>query len=579
MPKNKSAHVFLVSGGARGITAQCVLRLAEQLPCNWILLGRSEIMAGEPDWAQGCEAETELKKRIMQDFIAQGKKPTPMDVNRVYRSLTSSREIRQTLQALRDLGSEVEYLSVDVTDAVALKAELNPMIEKFGPVTGIIHGAGNLADKLIEKKTPQDFDNVYGTKVKGLENLLSCVPVSQLKYLVLFSSVAGFYGNAGQADYALANEILNKTAHLVKQQNPDCHAIAINWGPWDSGMVTPVLKKAFEMHNILVLSVDEATQMLLHELSPQHQATTQVVIGSPLVEPVIELDGELKTHRIRRRLSLKDNPFLHDHMIAGNPVLPFTCAINWMSNTAEQLYPGYHCTVFEDIRVLKGLIFKSDDPEGYIEDFVVDLKETAKTPPDQVKVEIRIWQKTQEGKVRYHYSGQLCLQREFSSVPHYEDLNLTPDKAITTSGEDFYKNSPPDLFHGPIFRGVEEVINIDPRKITAKCVVRDIDLQQQGQFPVWNINPYISDVQTHAVWIWLQHFHQSGCLPAKLASLENFRPVPYNEPFYTSTEIKVKTETSLTVDIITHDYEGRIYSRILGAHATILPNTALQMAV
>ena len=108
---------------------------------------------------------------------------------------------------------------MDVTDVAALKAKIPQAAARIGAVTGIIHGAGNLADKLIEKKTSEDFEKVYTAKVQGLENLLNSIPVSQLQHLVLFSSVTGFYGNIGQSDYAIANEILNwHYAHHWKSQ-------------------------------------------------------------------------------------------------------------------------------------------------------------------------------------------------------------------------------------------------------------------------------------------------------------------------------------------------------------------------
>lgn len=160
----------------------------------------------------------------------QGEKPTPMKVQGFYQQIAGSREIKQTLSEIRATGSEVQYLSVDVTDTLDLHQKITDTVESMGKVTGIIHGAGNLADKLIEKKTEADFEKVYTAKVKGLENLLSCINSSDLEHLVLFSSVSGFYGNIGQSDYAIANEILNKSAYLVKQKYPSCHVVAINWG-------------------------------------------------------------------------------------------------------------------------------------------------------------------------------------------------------------------------------------------------------------------------------------------------------------------------------------------------------------
>lgn len=288
-----SSTVFVVSGGARGITAQCTIRLAQEYRCRWILLGRSPLIDPEPDWAIGFEQEADLKKQIMRSLAEQGEKPTPLAVQKLYKKISASREIQQTLRTLEEIGSQAEYLNVDITDITTLQPQLIAATERLGPVTGIIHGAGNLADKLIERKTPEDFETVYAAKVTGLENLLICIPPKQLDYLVLFSSVAGFYGNAGQTDYAIANEILNKSAHLIKQKYPDCHVVSINWGPWDSGMVTPELKKIFAERQIEVIPIEVGAQLLVEELQDCHRETVQVVMESPLMPFTFRKTAEL----------------------------------------------------------------------------------------------------------------------------------------------------------------------------------------------------------------------------------------------------------------------------------------------
>ena len=135
--------------------------------------------------------------------------------------------------------------------------------KKAGSISGVIHGAGNLADKLIENKTEKDYDLVVNPKVNGLRSIIHCVDAEKLDFLVLFSSVAGFFGNVGQTDYAIANEVLNKSAYILQRSLPNCFVISINWGPWDSGMVTPQLKKVFERHNIPLISAEQGIKKLL----------------------------------------------------------------------------------------------------------------------------------------------------------------------------------------------------------------------------------------------------------------------------------------------------------------------------
>ena len=564
-PPSSPRPTFIASGGARGITAQCVIRLARSLPSHWVLLGRSALMADEPVWAKDCRDEVELKQRILQNLATKGEKATPAAVNKICRSLTASREIASTLQTLRDMGCEATYLSADVTDSDALKAGLALIIDRFGPVTGIIHGAGNLADKLIEKKSEQDFERVYGPKVVGLRNLLNCVSTHQLKYLVLFSSVAGFYGNAGQTDYALANEILNKTALWIKQQYPTCHAVAIDSGPWESGMVTPALKAAFEARGVDILPIEDATQMLVNELNPAYAETAQVVIGSPIPSPLAVIEGGLKTHLLRRKLTLVANPFLQDHVIAGSPVLPFTCLMGWIARAAEQLYPGYHSFLCKNVRLLKGIVFD----QQVVEDYVLELKEIAKSK-SEIVVEGKIRSQTAAGKPRYHFSNQVTLRPQRPDRPALFPADLTLDRKITARSSDFYQDiATYGLFHGPSFSGVSRILNISETRMTTEHQIRKISARQQGQFPIQTLNPYTTDLQLHPVLIWLKHFYRATCLPCRVERYEIFDSPPYNRPFYTTTEIVAKTQSSLTVNIIAHDEQGNVYTSIKGGGSTI----------
>jgi NAD(P)-dependent dehydrogenase (short-subunit alcohol dehydrogenase family) len=387
--------VFVASGGARGITSECVIRLAQNYPCRWILLGRSPLISPEPDWAIHCHREAELKKRIMRSLLEEGKKPTPADVQKMYKAITASREIRHTLETLNQSGSVAEYLNTDVTDLENLQTQLAAITERLGPVTGILHGAGNLADKLIEKKTQEDFETVYAAKVTGLANLLSCIPLQQLNYLVLFSSVAGFYGNAGQTDYAIANEILNKSAHLVKQKYPDCHVVAINWGPWESGMVTPELKKFFTQRQIEIIPIEVGAQLLIEELLPAHLETAQVVMGSPLFLIAREPTGPMRHYRIRKS-------------IAQEKVISTLDAPTWISRSCEHLHPGYCLAHLENFQVLQDVNLSQSTPK----EILLDLQEITRNNPNELVFEGRIWSRHNENNIQFYYSAQVALKRQ-----------------------------------------------------------------------------------------------------------------------------------------------------------------------
>ena len=555
--------VCLVSGGGKGITAQAAIALSQQYQCKFILLGRSTISNPEPEWARDCNDEMKLKKRILEYLLQQEEKPTPKMVQREYKSLAAKREIEQTLDQISQAGGQAEYLSVDVTDKDAVAQAISAVESRLGKIKAIVHGAGNLADKPIEKKTERDFDLVYAPKVRGLSNLLNCIDPSQLDCLVLFSSVVGFYGNAGQTDYAIANDILNKTAYTIQQQYPQCHTVAINWGPWDSGMVSPELKKAFAERDIKTIPVAAGTQMLVEEVDRNQEV--QVVIGSPLKPPATPAP-EPKTYQISRRLSLAANPFLHDHVIMDRPVLPATCAIAWVANTCEQIYPGYTFTTCSNYKVLKGIVF--DD--GLADKYILDIEKKAANNSSNINFNAKIWSKDKAGKIRYHFSTKLRLTSQKNTTPQYNFLDLSRSSTEFTQPESIYQKGKNSLFHGASFQGVKKVLNVSKQKLTMECYLPELDTAKQGQFPVQTFNPYLVDVQIHSFWLWLQHNHQEICLPSAINTYEQFIAIPFGQRLYVDCEIKNKTKTAVVADVITCDRQGNIYSRMIGAKGTII---------
>ena len=554
-----SNAVFLVSGGGRGITAQCVIKLAKAFSCKFILLGRTK-RTPEPAYTQGCVAENELKQRIIKNIQAQGEKSTPVKVQKVLKAILAQREIEETLQAIVQSGGQAEYLGVDITDAVALQENLTATIARFGPITGIIHGAGVLADKLIEKKTESDFEAVYSTKIDGLQSMLACIDASQLAHLILFSSAAGFYGNIGQSDYAIANEILNKFAYYFQRQHPASHVVSFNWGPWDGGMVTPELKQMFAQRNIEVIPIEVGTQIVVDNLKTAVPEAVQILVGSPFTTQERKLEPALQTYRIRRKLSLEANPFLLDHVIGGLPVLPTTFASAWLANTCERLYPGYRFLSCTDYNVLKGIVFD----ESLASEYIIDLKEVQKSQ-DEIDLATTIWSETATGKPRYHYSNQIKLVSQLPSAPYYKDYDNSIDEALAKQTP--YQDG--TLFHGPGFQGVKRILNISPEKLTMECVLPQLDEKPLGQFPAQAFNPIAADIQFQCLLIWVRHYFKAGSLPLRCQKGEYFQVIPEGETFYVSLAVQSSTDTKLVANITSHDNRGQVYSRVLGAEVTI----------
>jgi acyl transferase domain-containing protein/NAD(P)H-dependent flavin oxidoreductase YrpB (nitropropane dioxygenase family)/NAD(P)-dependent dehydrogenase (short-subunit alcohol dehydrogenase family) len=235
----KPGEPVLVTGGARGITAAIAADLARRWRPTLLLVGTSPLPPDEEDpetvgLARPSDLKAALHRRLQREDGAVG----PADIERAYQALRRQREIRANLRALRAQGATVEYAQVDIRDADALGRVLNGWERRYGAPVGVIHGAGVIQDKLLCDKTLESFDRVLGTKLDGALALTRWLRPEHLRFTVLFSSVAGRYGNQGQGDYAAANEVLNKLAVWLDRRWPG-RVVAMIWGPWSGvGMVS-----------------------------------------------------------------------------------------------------------------------------------------------------------------------------------------------------------------------------------------------------------------------------------------------------------------------------------------------------
>ncbi|WP_461029875.1 type I polyketide synthase, partial [Streptomyces sparsus] len=130
---------------------------------------------------------------------------------------------------LTGLGARVTVAACDVTDRQQLDDVLGAL-PADRPLTAVVHTAGALDDGVLPSLTPERLSAVLRPKVDAVLALWEATRDAELSAFVMFSSVAGVLGGAGQGNYAAANSFLDAFAYEVRAHGVPAASVA--WGVW-----------------------------------------------------------------------------------------------------------------------------------------------------------------------------------------------------------------------------------------------------------------------------------------------------------------------------------------------------------
>jgi NAD(P)-dependent dehydrogenase (short-subunit alcohol dehydrogenase family) len=505
--------VVLVTGGARGVTAACAIALAEALRPTLVLLGRSPLPGAEASWLAGCDDEAAIKQALR---IHEPACNTPRLLQQRAQVILAEKAIRETLSSINQLGVPVHYVSVDVRDASAVNDAVTTVRQTLGPIRGLIHGAGVIADRLIHEKSIAQFDAVFETKVVGLQAIMAAIDPRDLKALILFSSVTGRQGRSGQSDYAMANEWLNKFAQAFARRHPACLVRALNWGPWDGGMVTRAHKRLFAAEGVGVVPLEAGARWLAQTLgSPVASGVEQVILGTlSEAKAVASKQPEVVQDVFAFELDPTRDAWLDDHRLRGRSVLPAALMIDWLLLAASLTQPGLSVRSLRHFTVLKGLVL--DESRQSIHGVIEHTSRNGETTAVQAALVTR----GHDGQTVRHASAELEVGEQLSQDVGDVALAL-PVGRYPLRIDDAYGRH---LFHGATWRGIERITAFGLEGVAARlrCAPVPQAWLSETLQETWMADPLVIDCVFQLLILWSVHHLNAPCLPARVGSLERY---------------------------------------------------------
>ncbi len=577
--------VVLITGGARGITAECAIELARRFQCRLMLVGRSSLPPGEEDAeTAGITDAKQIKSVLLQRLRHTEDRVTPAQVEAAFGRLMRERETRSNLATMRAAGATVEYHAVDVADRAAFGALIDDLYQRLGRIDGVVHGAGVIEDKLIRDKTPESFHRVFDPKVVGALVLASKLRGEFLKFLTFFSSVSGRYGNKGQCDYAAANEVISKLAIRLNTQWPAARVASLMWGPWESsgGMVSAELAKQFAKAGIHILSRSEGRRALLDEISFGRKEDAEVVFGGPLNislpggddarsaraaqvtddQPLLKVRASISRHadgsvEVIRELDPQTDLYLIDHQLDGRPVMPMAMVLELFAESASLVCPDRMVRAVHDLRVLRGISFERGSQTARI----------IASSPIEGRGEWRVLMRAEIGEHRHlHDTAEVEIGTALPIAPTYSALQLTNPRRLPITVSEAYEQW---LFHGPLFAGIAEVEALGDNGIIAtlspSTPKRCLAESPKGH---WLIDPVMVDSALQLIILWARTYLDMTPLPARLTCYHRYAG-PVSGPVRCEASVKhVPGTPVIHADFRFMDESGRLVGWLEGLEGT-----------
>jgi NAD(P)-dependent dehydrogenase (short-subunit alcohol dehydrogenase family) len=540
--------VFVVTGAAGGITSAIVADLAGASGGTFYLLD----LVAEPARADAKigllrQDREKLKLALIDEAKAKGEKPTPVAIDRQIMAVERSDAALRAIESVEAVGGEAHWRSANLLDGPAIAGIVEEVRRASGRIDVLVHAGGIEISRRLSEKEAGEFDLVFDIKADGFFSLLKAAEGMPIGATVVFSSVAGRFGNAGQTDYSAANNLLCAMSSALRRARPETRAIAIDWTAWGGiGMATRgSIPQIMAAAGISTLPPESGVPTVRRELVAGGGSGELVVAGTLGIlgaeyDPTGGLDvekaqaelrgrkrpllmvGRVKAARLYGGLAVEttldptEQPFLLDHQIDGVPVLPGVMGTEAFAEMASVLVPGFHVSAIEDETFLLPFKFFRNQP--------ATLHLSAVAAPGGagevvVSTELRsVVQPRPElpAQERVHFRARVRMSREAPAKPKVA-FRKPAAKSLGIGRAPIYAV----YFHGPAYQVIERAA-VEGDAVVA-LMAADLPPNAKPAAAAALVAPRLLELCFQAAGLWLLAKKQTMGLPTALERATVFR--------------------------------------------------------
>ncbi len=461
----KDSDTLLVTGGAAGITYE-LLKAVIRPDMNLVILGRSRV----EDELEISVTDAMDDTQIMAALKSIHPNAKPVELKNRTAGLRRILTARENLAQLRAQVKTVDYHAVDVTDPEAVLKTVN----QYDRIDGVIHAAGVDRSIMIEKKSMDDFNLVFDTKVKGMANVLAAIENKNCRYIIGFSSITARFGNEAQSDYTAGNDMMGAMIQASALKTPDLTYKVFDWTAWaEIGMAAQgTIEAVLKEKGIAFLPVAQGVRFFQEELL--NPVSNEVLIGAPpeknpaafdpdgllAIGPfldTVEKDAGRDRLKFKRLLEADRDLFLFDHARKGVPIFLGATGLETMAEAALE-YSGAQGRVLEasDFKIPYGIKLLKNRPknieiyaEKEMDGLITTEIHSVFTPPGgKAPVQDTL-----------HYQGKFKIGTDSPALDEISVPVLSEFKVDAEWQEQIYH--PDRLFMDGLFRSVDQLASLD----------------------------------------------------------------------------------------------------------------------